>query len=65
LVPGQFGEIDLDGPHRVDHDEPPTVRDRLARALSNAYSMAPGRLSLTKQDYIAADDAMKIMREHG
>lgn len=64
LVPGQFsGYHDPDEGHRVDPDDPskPTLRDRVARLLSNAYSPQPGRLCMTKQDYLAADEVMALL----
>lgn len=64
LIPGQFSSFDV-GQHRVDYEGPPTLRDKLARLISNAYSPQPGRLCLTKGDYKAADDVMQLLRAEG
>jgi hypothetical protein len=67
LIPGQFLTVEIDGgPHRVDPDDVsnPTMRDRLARLISNAYSGAPGRLCLVKQDYQIADDVIAFFKKH-
>ena len=66
LVPGQFSEFEPIA-HRVDPDPgcPPTLRDKLARLISNAYSPQPGRLCLVKNDYRAADDVMTMLRREG
>lgn len=66
LLPGEFSNFEPEA-HRVDPDpsQPPTLRDRLARLLSNAYSDQPGRLCLIKQDYRAADDVLEFFKRNG
>jgi hypothetical protein len=58
LKPGTFS--DDPGPNRVDPGPGPrTDRDKLARIISDFYSYeAPGRLCLSKADYLAADAAI-------
>ena len=55
------------GPHRVDPDDRDreTLRDKLARCISNCYSDQPGRLCLVKRDYHAADAVMALLLREG
>ena len=64
LKPGTFSDYDPEK-HRVDPDGEPTLRDRLARLVSNAYSDKPGRMCMIKRDYCAADDILAFLRREG
>jgi hypothetical protein len=66
LKPGEFMVTDNE-PHRVDWDPGvrETLRDKLARCISDSYSPQPGRLCLVKQDYRAADDVIALLLREG
>jgi len=49
----------------VEPQQPPNFRDRLARALSNFESMAPGRLCLIERDYQFADEVIFFLQREG
>jgi len=50
---------------QVEPQQPPNFRDRLARALSNFESMAPGRLCLIERDYQFADEVIFFLQREG